>query len=222
MFILINNMQNNNVEKNEEIFDYPEDYENIANLALLNFEKSNKIDLDKLIQKNINVQFKNKYDEINNMKNENLNNNANEIINLNDKNNKDKEEGREKDKESNSWGEDDDNEDDEKFNKYQVFEDENEERDIMEEKNESKEKKNNETIFSNIVNSSKINEKELNNNENLEIHTKINGKLTIDEIKNKLSKINFSAPDWAINLSNEEFIKKAKEKLNHKNQNFNK
>ena len=222
MFILINNMQNNNVEKNEEIFDYPEDYENIANLALLNFEKSNKIDLDKLIQKNINVQFKNINDEINNMMNENLNNNENEIINLNDKNNKDKEEGREKDKESNSWGEDDDNEDDEKFNKYQVFEDENEERDIMEEKNENKENKNNETIFSNIVNSSKINEKELNNNENLEIHTKINGKLTIDEIKNKLSKINFSAPDWAMNLSNEEFIKKAKEKLNHKNQNFNK
>ena len=43
-------MEINKNFKNDEIIEFPDNYEEIANLALLNFEKENKIDLNKLSQ----------------------------------------------------------------------------------------------------------------------------------------------------------------------------
>ena len=49
-------MENSNNENIDEIFEFPENYEEIANQALFNFEKNCKFDLNKLIQKGINIE----------------------------------------------------------------------------------------------------------------------------------------------------------------------
>ena len=52
-------MEINKNFNNDEIIEFPDNYEEIANLALLNFEKENKIDLNKLIEKGIEKEQKN-------------------------------------------------------------------------------------------------------------------------------------------------------------------
>ena len=63
-------MENNNNDIRNEILEFPSNYEEIVNQELINLEKSNKIDLDKLIKQslkndknNINEDNKNKENE---------------------------------------------------------------------------------------------------------------------------------------------------------------
>ena len=123
-------MENNNYVNKDEIFEFPDNYEEIANLALLNFEKDNKIDLNKLIKigiasEEINIK---QNDDIN-TNNENGNEDANEKNDLKNKKS-----------EWEDFDSDDNNENDEEINKYncyQAFEDEMEE-EVNEEKNNDK------------------------------------------------------------------------------------
>ena len=94
---------NNNINK-DELIEFPDNFEEIANLALLNFEKTSKIDLNKLVQIGLEKEKK--------------------IINeFNIK----KDENNEKPENFEDFGDDDDNDDNEEnqnYNKYQKFEDE--------------------------------------------------------------------------------------------------
>ena len=46
-------MENNNNDIRDEILEFPSNYEEIVNQELINLEKSNKIDLDKLIKQSL-------------------------------------------------------------------------------------------------------------------------------------------------------------------------
>ena len=202
---------NNNINK-DELIEFPENFEDIANLALLNFEKTSKIDLNKLVQIGLEKEKK--------------------IINeFNIK----KDENYEKQENFEDFGDDDDNDDNEEnqnYNKYQRFEDEefleNEEHDKLNEKpnNNKKEEIINNNIFNiNIVEN--LNEKEkkdcIKNEEllndkkvNLQEKKIIKKKLSNEELKNLISKIEYTPPDWAKNLSDQEFINKVKLFINNK------
>ena len=202
---------NNNINK-DELIEFPDNFEDIANLALLNFEKTSKIDLNKLIQIGLEKEKK--------------------IINeFNIK----KDENYEKQENFEDFGDDDDNDDNEEnqnYNKYQRFEDEefleNEEHDKLNEKpnNNKKEEIINNNIFNiNIVEN--LNEKEkkdcIKNEEllndkkvNLQEKKIIKKKLSNEELKNLISKIEYTPPDWAKNLSDQEFINKVKLFINNK------
>ena len=202
---------NNNINK-DELIEFPENFEEIANLALLNFEKTSKIDLNKLVQIGLEKEKK--------------------IINeFNIK----KDENYEKQEDFEDFGDDDDNDDNEEnqnYNKYQRFEDEefleNEEHDKLNEKpnNNKKEEIINNNIFNiNIVEN--LNEKEkkdcIKNEEllndkkvNLQEKKIIKKKLSNEELKNLISKIEYTPPDWAKNLSDQEFINKVKLFINNK------
>ena len=202
---------NNNINK-DELIEFPDNFEEIANLALLNFEKTSKIDLNKLVQIGLEKEKK--------------------IINeFNIK----KDENYEKQENFEDFGDDDDNDDNEEnqnYNKYQRFEDEefleNEEHDKLNEKpnNNKKEEIINNNIFNiNIVEN--LNEKEkkdcIKNEEllndkkvNLQEKKIIKKKLSNEELKNLISKIEYTPPDWAKNLSDQEFINKVKLFINNK------
>ena len=132
-------MENNNNENINDNFDYPENYEEIANLALLNFEKNSKIDLNKLIKKRIDS----------------------EEITLGENNNK--KENNDIENKKNEWEEfeSDDEKEEEiiEYNKYQAFEDEIEDKNLNEEVNikndeinikEKNEKIENKNVYSKI------------------------------------------------------------------------
>ena len=213
-------MENNNYVNKDEIFEFPDNYEEIANLALLNFEKDNKIDLNKLIKigiasEEINIK---QNDDIN-TNNENGNEDANEKNDLNNKKS-----------EWEDFDSDDNNENDEEINKYncyQAFEDEMEE-EVNEEKNNDKNVKieegtNNGYKFSDIklIKSEKEKAEEEYKNKNNEIDKKnVDKKCKLNEnkkpkklnldnkgIRDMVSKINYPAPKWAANMTDEEFIK---------------
>ena len=207
-------MENSNNENIDEIFEFPDNYEEIANQALFNFEKNCKFDLNKLIQKGINIDKTN------------INENSIEKNNL----------GNKKDE----WEdfESDENEENEiKNNNYQVFEDENEEYEIdgplkinQIKEFDSNENTKNKILYSKIeINKKKEKEEDDMKNKNNDIkeiniknkekekeNIKIkegninkNKKLNNKEMKDLISKINFDPPNWAINMKDEEFIKKA-------------
>ena len=202
---------NNNINK-DELIEFPDNFEEITNLASLNFEKTSKIDLNKLVQIGLEKEIK--------------------IINeFNIK----KDENYEKQENFEDFGDDDDNDDNEEnqnYNKYQRFEDEefleNEEHDKLNEKpnNNKKEEIINNNIFNiNIVEN--LNEKEkkdcIKNEEllndkkvNLQEKKIIKKKLSNEELKNLISKIEYTPPDWAKNLSDQEFINKVKLFINNK------
>jgi hypothetical protein len=208
-------MENNNYVNKDEIFEFPENYEEIANLALLNFEKDNKIDLNKLIKigitsEEVNIKQNNTVDE-NNVVNE-----KNDLQN--------------KKSEWEDFDSDDNNENDEEINKYncyQAFEDEMEQ-EVNEEKNNEKNVKieesiNNDNKFSDIklIKSEKEKAEEEYKNKNNEIDKKnVDKKCKLNEnkkpkklnldnkgIRDMVSKINYPAPKWAANMTDEEFIK---------------
>ena len=199
-------MENNINDIRDEIIEFPSNYEEIANQELLNFEKNNKIDLNTLIIKSL-EHDKNIINKKNN-------------INLDENNNN-----------KNEWEDyESDEEDEEKIscNNYQKFEDDDCTEDIKEEQNEILKSnkiekilnnKNNcdncENKFSNIKSINKnehildknLKEKRIINNK--EIHSKTNKKkLTNEEMKNMIIKINYNPPNWARNLSDQEFINK--------------
>ena len=220
-------MENNNYNYRDEIIEFPENYEEIANLALLNFEKNCKLDLNNLIKKGLNSE------EII----------TNEINDKKDDNNIDNNIDNKKDEWADFDSDDDDNdkkdieEQNNKFNNYQTFEDEEEEN-----KNENENEDNikchnntkidendkqieNNNIYSKIENHHiddvddknikkqkivdeniiKLNIKEKNKNKTYKIDNK--------EIKEKMSKIKYTTPNWAINMNDEHFIKKVKNVL---------
>ena len=207
-------MENNNYDYREEIIEYPENYEEIANLALLNFEKNCKLDLNNLIKKGLNSE------EIIN----------NEINDKKDENNADK---KKDDWEDFDSDDDNDNKEDgeeqiNKFNNYQAFEDEEENKDEKDdvdkcdnihEKNKENENEN-KYIYSEIENhhidDKIVIENKTDNNENM-IKLKIKEKnknqthkINDKKIKEKMSKIKYATPNWAINMKDEDFIKTVK------------
>ena len=163
---------NNNYNK-DEIIEFPDNYEEIANLALLNFEQTSKIDLNKLIKTGL----------------------EQEQSNINENNN---------------------------LNSYQKFEDDDYS-DKEGEENIIKEISNN--IQKNIINDNNK-DKEINKimdknsrkeiiNENIQIkplkvNNKLNKKLSNEEMKKLVSKIEYAPPNWARNLTDQEFINKVK------------
>ena len=209
-------MENNNNENINDNFDYPENYEEIANLALLNFEKNSKIDLNKLIKKRIDS----------------------EEITLGENNNK--KENNDIENKKNEWEEfesDDENEEEIiEYNKYQAFEDEIEDKNLNEEVNikndeinikEKNEKIENKNVYSkiksieredddnNIKNSQNIKEEkdyfQIKKIEKIE-----RKKLSNKEIKDKISKIAYNTPKWALNLTDQDFIKAVQKLINKK------
>ena len=196
-------MENNNNDIRDEILEFPSNYEEIVNQELINLEKSNKIDLDKLIK--------------NNLKNDK--NNINE-------DNKNKE---------NEW-EDIESDGDENINNnnYQKFEDDdyledkNEEENKIIESNEDdnketeiKNKNNGDIPFSNIkiinnkeqISEIKYKENVINNNKDIcskEKNDLKKQKLSNEEMKKMILKIDYTPPNWARNLSDQEFINKIK------------
>ena len=88
---------NNNIYK-DELIEFPDNFEEIANLALLNFEKTSKIDLNKLVQIGLEKEKK--------------------IINeFNIK----KDENYEKQENFEDFGDDDDNDDNEENQNYNII-----------------------------------------------------------------------------------------------------
>ena len=198
----------NNINK-DEFIEYPDNYEEIANLALFNFEKNNIIDLNKLVKIGLDDEPKN-FNEINLNKREN--NNIEHMNNYEDYENKEEEEEQEQEQEN------------ENNNNYQKFEDE----EIIEKEGD------NEIININNNNLNKIekNNKEikpelkLNNDPEEKINSNMNNKnkqdslfdkisikkkkLSNEEMKNLISKIKYTPPDWAKGLTDQDFIKKVK------------
>ena len=225
-------MEKNNYDYRDEIIEYPENYEEIANLALLNFEKNCKFDLNKLIKKGLNSE------EININEKDNIENNNNNIL----ENKKDEWEDYSSDNE-------DENEEEQnnKFNNYQAFEDENEEEDKIEDDSNNQSRKvdkinekikdnENKFLYSKIesfqkkedinnINNNDIEKEEKNNIKDNNNMIKINlkeknknktQKLNNKEIKEKISKIKYTPPNWAINMKDEDFIKNVQKFINKK------
>ena len=208
-------MENYNNVNKDEIIEFPENYEEIANLALLNFEKDNKIDLNKLIKIGITSE------EIN-IK-QSYTNNENYVVN-------EKNDLQNKKSEWEDFDSDDNNENDEEINNYncyQAFEDEMEQ-EVNEEKNNEKNVKieesiNNDNKFSDIKlikNEKEKAEEEYKNKNNAIDEKKDDKKYKLNEnkkpkklnldnkgIRDMISKINYPAPKWAAQMTDEEFIK---------------
>ena len=195
-------MEINNKFYNDEILEFPINYEEIANLALLNFERSNKENLNKLIKKDIKEEQ----------------NNINENF---------KKEGEINDNEANFCDCESDEEDEKNINaNYQKFEDE----ECFNEEDQKYEiKKNNEEIIYNkniifedigLIKDKEDKNDEINDEKNIKNNNEIKflkeknkfkkKKLSNEEIKKMISKIEFTPPNWGRNLSDKEFIDKAK------------
>ena len=208
-------MENNNNENINDNFDYPENYEEIANLALLNFEKNSKIDLNKLIKKRIDS----------------------EEITLGENNNK--KENNDIENKKNEWEEfesDDENEEEIiEYNKYQAFEDEIEDKNLNEEVNikndeinikEKNEKIENKNVYSKIESIEREDDNNIKNSQNIKeekdyfqikkIEKIERKKLSNKEIKDKISKIAYNTPKWALNLTDQDFIKAVQKLINKK------
>ena len=186
---------NNNYNK-DEIIEFPDNYEEIANLALLNFEQTTKIDLNKLIKKGLEQE----------QSNINENNNIDNTLSKNEE----------------EWGDDESGDENNNLNSYQKFEDDDYS-DKEGEENIIKEISNN--IQKNIINDNNK-DKEINKimdknsrkeiiNENIQIkplkvNNKLNKKLSNEEMKKLVSKIEYTPPNWARNLTDQEFINKVK------------
>ena len=198
-------MEINNKIHHDEILEFPDNYEEIANLALLNFERSNKEYLNKLIMKDI----------------EKNQNNINE-------NNKNEDEANNNEED---WGDYDGDEEGEKNinNNYQKFEDDDSyHEEEQNNKYEINNQKNKEIIFKNNIiiqeieliknkdeKSDKIcDDKNIKNNNEIKIIKEKdkfkNKKLSNEEMKKMISKINYPPPTWGRNLSDQEFINKIK------------
>lgn len=206
---------------NDEMFEFPENYEDIANQALLNFEKNCKFDLNQLIQKGLKLG------------NDDTNIKENIIENNTFKN---------KTYEWEDFESDENEENKIENNNYQAFEDEKEEYEIYDQiKNKQINEDYKEKNLENNITYSKIeinkkkeednsiynktqdkkNEIDKNIKEKLKENDKIKEnnfnkkqKLKNKEMKDLISKINFSPPNWAINLNDEDFIEKAKKYIN--------
>ena len=197
-------INNNSYQKKdgteEDILEYPENYEEIANLALINFEKNCPINLDKLI----NTESNHNENLINNQKDNNEDNNN---YNKND-----------------DWGDFEENEEDEQLNSYKEFKDENEDEDEEEMVSYNKNVQE-DNIYMKCENQTKENciiKEEQNNKDNeydekkINIETKIKKpikKLNQKELKEKISQIKFEPPKWAKNLNDKKFIIQAKKLL---------
>ena len=198
-------MEINNNDIRDEIIEFPSNFEEIANQELLKLEKNNKIDLNKLIKQSL-EHDKNIIKE----NNQDKNNNANEW--------EDFESDEEENIDNNNYQkfEDDDCQEDKKEEKNEIFESNN---DNIEEKQINKINCN-DNIFSNIKSVNKreqILEKnfkvqELSNNKknNLKTNKK---KLSNEQMKKMLLKIEYTPPEWARNLSDQEFINKIKSNI---------
>ena len=206
-------MEINKNSINDEIIEFPDNYEEIANLALLNFEKENKIDLNKLIKKGIEKEQKN----------------INENNYIEDKASKNEDEWED-------FGSDEEEEKNINVNNYQKFEDV----DCLDEEKENNEinKINDENKESDIIdNHIKKNVEIMNNNKDVKINKnndekviennegKISSnnndnfkkkKLSNDIIREMISKIEYTPPNWARNMDDQEFINKVKLYINNK------
>ena len=196
-------MENNNNDIRDEILEFPSNYEEIVNQELINLEKSNKIDLDKLIKQslkndknNINEDNKNKENEW-----EDIESDGDEYINNNNY---------------------------QKFEDDDYLEDKNEEENKIFESNEDdnketeiKNKNNHDIPFSNIkiinnkekISEIKYKENVINNNKDIcskEKNDLKKKKLSNEEMKKMILKIDYTPPNWARNLSDQEFINKIK------------
>ena len=198
---------------NDEILEFPDNYEEIANLALLNFEKENIIDLKKLLIKGLE-------EDKNNIKENNI---------TEDKISKHEDDWEE--------FESDQEEKNLKVNNYQKFEDD----DYSEEEKENDKKceiidENKEADKTNTDNNTYGDEKIVKNKDDpvninydekytendkeknyLKNNDKIQKKkLSNDKIREMISKIDYTPPNWARNLSDKEFIDKVKLYINKK------
>ena len=197
-------MEINNIINKDEILEFPDNYEEIANLALLNFEKTRKLDLNQLIKKGTEKNKK--------------------FINENKK-------LEEKESKNDEWKDFESDEGEKNLNiKYQKFEDEDcfEKEDVLNKITEIKpeniveyvkydkmikEKKkiieNKEYIIEKNNNNEKkiINNQQESSNENNRLKKQ---RLSDEQIKKMISKINYVPPDWARNLNDQEFIHKLK------------
>ena len=197
-------MEINNNDIRDEIIEFPSNFEEIANQELLKLEKNNKIDLNKLIKQSL-EHDKNIIKE----NNQDKNNNENEC--------EDFESDEEENIDNNNYQkfEDDDCQEDKKEEKNEIFESNN---DNIEEKQINKINCN-DNIFSNIKSVNKreqileknFNVQELINNKknNLKTNKK---KLSNEQMKKMLLKIEYTPPEWARNLSDQEFINKIQSK----------
>ena len=206
-------MEINKNSINDEILEFPDNYEEIANLALLNFEKENKIDLNKLIKKGIEKEQKN----------------INENNYIEDKASKNEDEWED-------FGSDEEEEKNINVNNYQKFEDvdcldeekennetnkitdENKESDIIDNhiKKNVEIMNNNKDVKINKNNDEKVienNEGKISSNNNDNFKKK---KLSNDIIREMISKIEYTPPNWARNMDDQEFINKVKLYINNK------
>ena len=207
-------MEINKNSINDEIIEFPDNYEEIANLALLNFEKENKIDLNKLIKKGIEKEQKNineyNYTEDKVSKNE---------VEWEDFGS-DEEEEQEKNINVNNYQkfEDDDCLDEEKENnETNKIIDENKETDSIDNHiNKNVEIMNNKDVEINKNNDEKgieNNEGKISSYNNDNFKKK---KLPNDKIREMISKIEYTPPNWARNMDDQEFINKVKLYINNK------
>ena len=203
-------MEINKNSINDEIIEFPDNYEEISNLALLNFEKENKIDLNKLIEKGIEKEQKN----------------INENNYIEDKVSKNEDE-------LGDFGSDEDEE--KSINNYQKFEDDdysegekenNETNKVINENKESEiidnhinknaeiiQNKDNGIFKNNDEKSIKNNKEKISSNNNDKFQKK---KLSNDKIREMISKIEYTPPNWARNMNEQEFINKVKLYINNK------
>ena len=199
-------MEINKNSINDEIIEFPDNYEEISNLALLNFEKENKIDLNKLIEKGIEKEQKN----------------INENNYIEDKVSKNEDE-------CGDFGSDEDEEKNINANNYQKFEDDdysegekenNETNKVINENKESEiidnhidknaeiiQNKDNGIFKNNDEKSIKNNKEKISSNNNDKFQKK---KLSNDKIREMISKIEYTPPNWARNMNEQEFINKVK------------
>ena len=190
-------MEINNNDIRDEIIKFPSNFEEIANQELLKLEKNNKIDLNKLIKQSL------EHDKnIINENNQDKNNNDNEW--------EDFESDEEENIDNNNYQkfEDDECPEDKNEKQNEIFESNNDKNDNIEEKHINNINYN-DNIFSNIKLANKreqISEKNFNAQEK---NSKTNKKkLSNEEMKKMLLKIDYTPPNWARNLSDQEFINK--------------
>ena len=190
-------MEINNNDIRDEIIEFPSNFEEIANKELLKLEKNNKIDLNKLIKQSL------EHDKnIINENNQDKNNNDNEW--------EDFESDEEENIDNNNYQkfEDDECPEDKNEKQKEIFESNNDKNDNIEEK-QINNINYHDNIFSNIKLSNKrkqISEKNFNAQEK---NSKTNKKkLSNEEMKKMLLKIDYTPPNWARNLSDQEFINK--------------
>ena len=201
-------MEINKNFNNDEIIEFPDNYEEIANLALLNFEKENKIDLNKLIEKGI--EKKQKSINENNFQEDKVN------------------------KSEDEWGEFESDEEEKNVNanNYQKFEDD----DCTQEEKENNEINTDKNKASDIIDNNinicteiksigngvnkNIDEKCVKNNQEKISSNNIDKfkkkKLSNDKIREMISKIEYTPPNWARNMNDQEFINKVKLYINNK------